>query len=162
MDRRHFLKFMGVTAASTAAASTIIALPETEPKIELLEETKIVTKPDGLTIFHYVLDWKYDRNENINISHNIGNGDLYPMPGRIAGEVTVHVHLQDEVGALINNQSKRQSVLRNANINDMLRVGFQHPELNNKIFIMNGYREFPGTDGYLSARSYSHETALWK
>ncbi|MBW1672096.1 MAG: hypothetical protein JRJ45_00370 [Deltaproteobacteria bacterium] len=152
MDRRTFLKVLGVTAASTAATSTLIALPETEPRIQLLAEKEIIVHPDDITIFPYVLSWRYKRNDNITMSQMMGRGDVFPSLGRIEAGVEVVVNLHDATGNIVLNDNRQHSVLRTIDDLNMYRVAFNHSELDNKVFIMMGFAEEPGNDGLLRAK----------
>ncbi len=48
MNRRDFMKFFGVTAATAASATALANIPEAEPKIQLLEPRKPVSWKDPI------------------------------------------------------------------------------------------------------------------
>lgn len=90
MDRRGFLKFMGVSAAATSASTILANIPEAEPKIELLEPKKLAVggtiKSEILTI-ESVIRFRLTVNDNISYS---GQGH---WPGRrtLSGEIEVYL-----------------------------------------------------------------------
>jgi len=64
MERRDFLKFMGVSTASLAAATALVKLPEVEPKIILLEPKKIIIPGNTGLVIKYCTELIFRLKEN--------------------------------------------------------------------------------------------------
>ena len=84
MNRRDFIKFMGVTTASTAAAGALAKIPEAESKIILLDKPKdiVIAKelPDvdfiiseGLIAVEYKDENQYYSSHTINTALDSGS-----------------------------------------------------------------------------------------
>ena len=122
MDRRSFLKFMGVTAAATTASKLLANIPEAEPKIQLLEQKTLVTDLSGDTmVFRNVISFDMKVNENRDISSG-----TFPMFGRRETDAEVVVSLEvDDVYRLSGESSS------------VRRCMFDVPELRDKLFLVH-------------------------
>ena len=64
MERRDFLKFMGVSTASLATATALAKIPEAEKKILLLEPRKIIIPGNTGLVIKYCTELIFRLKEN--------------------------------------------------------------------------------------------------
>lgn len=141
MNRRDFLGLFAKTSAAGAAAATgLIALPETHRPIELLEPHRIIKNINELMIFHHIISFRYIHNENLTMHGSIGNLDIYPVLGRLEGYVEVEAYLETPNGVAIDWREASTSTLRELDeTQNLKKVMFDCQDLKGKLFILSGY-----------------------
>lgn len=135
MKRRDFLKFMGVSAASTVASDSLIALPETHPQIELLKTPGIITSLDPATpiMFNRILSYDYKLDNNYQFRKSIyGHGEY--APGREEGTISVHALAEtwDGQPILFTEYREKKTFLSNLELASL--VEFNIEEVRDKLF----------------------------
>jgi len=125
MDRRGFLKFMGVSVAATSASTVLAGIPEAIPKIELLEPKKVVTISDDVMVFQHIESYHIRQDENVSMFR----GDRAINYGRreFTGEVTV----------FLNNVEMMQLTSQDMNIR---KVMFDFPDLKDRLFVASSFQ----------------------
>ncbi len=123
MDRRSFLKFMGVSAAATSASTLLANIPEAEPKIELLQPKDIITSiEDDVMVFTRVISYKMAVDENMRFPAGFSNS--VQLLGKKETQGSVRVYLEpDQVSSLFGFNTTA------------LRCKFNVPELMDSMFI---------------------------
>ena len=102
MNRRKFLELMGVSAASVSVSGALIALPEVEPKMLLLEEKKIILPGDNdfvLSKADFVIEnivsIQYHREEHLLVHDQGSFGVPVFSPGQLKIDIDVTFYTPD-------------------------------------------------------------------
>jgi len=157
MNRRDFLGLFAKTSIAGAAAATgLIALPETHRPIEFLEPKKIIPNSDEITIITQVISYQFMHRENLRIQHSVGTADMYLSPGMIESTVEVSVYLEDPMHVPIKNVDGRVSNLNYESPN-IRKLVFDVPELRNKLFILSTYEIIADTHSDIIAKITAHQ-----
>lgn len=101
MNRRDFIKFLGVSTAATTATTALAALPEVEPKIILLDKPKKIIEigkdlPDVDFYIEHLISVNYSNHENVSVNQTIGNYEQIMSYGTLDIKVEAEFELWAE------------------------------------------------------------------
>lgn len=150
MNRRDFLKYMGVSSAAAAASTALAKLPETVPKIQLLEPKKIIIPTEDVMIFSGVISYTYTVNHNITIREAVGDARInVPTLGRRVGTLEVEAYGEDNDGKY--SYGRTLPIIPERDLNSLQKVGFDTNEttpLDGRQFIVNQYSSSGSKDEF--------------
>lgn len=125
MNRRDFLKYMSVTPAAAAATKILANVPEVEPKIQLLEEKKIITDiSEDCYVFTNVIQY------NIAVNNDVNYNNLMAFHNWKEVTIDATCFLIDSNGHPIHGLSDPRITCENIS-----HFKIALPELNNRKFI---------------------------
>lgn len=143
MQRRDFLKFMGVSAGATVAANALATIPEAEKQIILLDKPKDIIIANEMPDVDFIISdgiksISYINDKNILVHEDIVTQSIIPTLGYKSIEIDVSYYAVSDQFNLFVNQSNQVTFTFNLKMDD---PKFHYlMELNGRKFMLYNYR----------------------
>lgn len=163
MNRRDFIKFMGVGSASLASATALANIPEVEPKIILLDKPKDIIIANEMPDVDFIISdgiksITYYNNEDIIMHENITQSTI-PTLGSKTIEVDVEYNIIGEQINLFKYQSEHANTFT-FNLKTLAPEYYHLMQLNGRKFMIRNYEIIAEYDSLISVQISAIEVAL--